>query len=215
MELLRNKYIKLFLYPTITVLLFILVGILFWRMATFLSASVRSTFVSQNQFAGQLIVINLPNVELVAKKLSVMLPEPTSNSAGETAPISETTISTTSTPITTSTTPITTVKEVATTSDSIMENKKDLTIEILNSTATRGLAGALKTVLENAGFIVRTIGNQATIEPITLIKVKESKNIYTNSIQELIALVGKKYSPQQEVLDEASTVDIQIVIGTR
>jgi hypothetical protein len=215
MELLRNKYIKLFLYPTITVLLFIVVGILFWRMAIFLSTSVRSTFFSQNQFAGQLIVINLPNLELVAKKLSVTLPETASTPIEIISPLDLIATSTpTSTPVTPSTTPVTIIEEVATTTISI-ENKKDLTIEILNSTATRGLAGVLKTTLENAGFVVITTGNQATIEPLTLIKVKASKNTYTTSLQELTTLVSKKYSPQQEMLDETSAVDIQIVIGTK
>lgn len=82
---------------------------------------------------------------------------------------------------------------------------KDVSIEILNSTGTSGLAGSAKELLEQEGYSVSDIGNY-TLD--TLIKTI----IYAKD--ESLAVQFLKYCPQAVIKkDENITYDICIVLG--
>ena len=96
------------------------------------------------------------------------------------------------------------------------EIKTELKIQVLNSTKTSGLAGSLKTELEQAGFADVQTGNSSPTEVATIIKIKTATaEKYPNSIIELKTIVGSKYQPTDQNHPDEDAFDIVIIIGAK
>ncbi|MFA6407212.1 MAG: LytR C-terminal domain-containing protein [Candidatus Paceibacterota bacterium] len=212
MDFLHNKKLQMIVYPSVMGIILIILGVVFWRSASFLATAVQQGFMANSEVGGEPLQINFPELLFVAKKLSIEVSQ-TGKSSAPSVTLPETPVITTSSEGIATSTPV-----VGTTTipETIVENKADLSISILNSTGIKGLAGTLKILLVANGFTVSTTGNQPATEPITLIKIKASKKSYTTSITELTSLVQQKYTVgTTEPLSEANTNDIVIVIGEK
>ena len=76
------------------------------------------------------------------------------------------------------------------------------------------MAGELKNLLTAAGFNISEIKNWPQLFENTLIKIKEDKKIYTETINEIKEIVSGKYaSAEIQTLEESSAFDIEIIIG--
>ncbi len=86
-----------------------------------------------------------------------------------------------------------------------------LKIAIYNTSGKTGAAGGLKTALEKTGFIVKTVGNKTTSVPVSLLRVKASSADYVPTLKDSLAKAS--FTPSDEVLPEADTFDVIIMIG--
>jgi hypothetical protein len=90
-----------------------------------------------------------------------------------------------------------------------------LKISVLNSTNRAGLAGEMKKILDQAGYPVENIGNQAKSEEATLIKIKSGLDRNASELLEISRLVDEKYDFIVETLGNDIRYDLQIVIGNK
>ncbi|MFA5000351.1 MAG: LytR C-terminal domain-containing protein [Patescibacteria group bacterium] len=91
----------------------------------------------------------------------------------------------------------------------------NLKISVLNSTNRAGLAGEMKKILDQAGYPVENIGNQAKSEEATLIKIKSGLDRNASELLEISRLVDEKYDFIVETLGNDIRYDLQIVIGNK
>ena len=89
-------------------------------------------------------------------------------------------------------------------------DKKSLTIEILNSTKTGGLASKLSDSIESEGFIVIKTGNEPKQYDITTLIIQKEKEKYVNT---LLAAIRKSYPDAVATTTENGTYEAVIVIG--
>ena len=186
---------KQIIYPLIITIFIILLIILLFSSIKFLSQNINRIFSSNTEaFNSQLLKLELDKFYFVAKRLGISIEQET---AIETTPTPTPTIEPTTEP-----TPTPTPVEL---------DKTSLKISVLNSTTTQGLAKTLKTSLEADGFSVQNTGNVSPPKENTIIKIKESKKIYSQSIKDV---VSEQYAlGEDETLEENNVYDVIIVIG--
>ncbi|MCX6756719.1 MAG: LytR C-terminal domain-containing protein [Candidatus Nomurabacteria bacterium] len=90
-------------------------------------------------------------------------------------------------------------------------DKHLITIKILNSTETSGLASSLEKKIIDEGFIVSKTGNESTNYEITTLLIQENKSEYSST---LLDAIQKTYPKAvAKTTTEASDVDAVIIIG--
>ena len=182
---------KQIIYPLIITIFIILLIVLLFSSIKFLSQNINRIFSSNTEtLNSQLLKLELDKFYFVAKRLGISIEL-------------ETTPQATPTPTpTTEPTPTPTPIEL---------DKTSLKISVLNGTATKGLAKTLKTSLETEGFSVQNTGNVSPPQENTIIKIKESKKIYSQSIKDV---VSKQYTlGEDQTLEESENFDVIIIIG--
>ncbi|MCX6756922.1 MAG: LytR C-terminal domain-containing protein, partial [Candidatus Nomurabacteria bacterium] len=90
-------------------------------------------------------------------------------------------------------------------------DKHLITIKILNSTETSGLASSLEKKITSEGFIVSKTGNEATNYEITTLLIQENKSEYSSTLLDAIHKIYPK--AVAKITTEASDVDAVIIIG--
>ena len=188
---LRYVRAKDLIYPAILSFFIIIVFVLFFIATGFISKNLGIAFTDDiNTDSGSL---NMANYTVVTKKLGI------NTEAKESTPPAQVSIDTSSLPEETTTTPIL--------------YRKNLTLYILNGTATSGLAGTLATSLESSGFAKAKTGNEKTLYATTTVAIKESKASFGPSILEAI----RKTYPDviSSISPESALFDVIIIIGTK
>ena len=179
------------IYPGIVLLFAIIVGVIFILATGFIAKNIDTAFSGDTGEDSS--SLNMENYTLVAKKLGIsteIRKEATSVSVETSVP---------SEPRATSTTQVL--------------DKKVLTLSILNSTSKSGIAGALATSLELAGFAKAKTGNEKTLYATTTVAIKESMSALGSSVIEIV----KKTYPEagSTISPETALFDVIITIGTR
>ncbi len=183
--------LKDLIYPGIIILFIIAVSILFFVATKFIADNIDTAF-SGDEGAGS-SSLNMQNYTLVAKKLGI-----TVETTKEVATVPEL-------PAVPSAPPATTTTQVL--------NNKAITINILNSTAKGGVAGALAQSLELAGFAKAKTGNEKTLYATTTVAIKESMSALSQS---LLEIVRKTYPDAvSATAPETALFDVVITIGTK
>lgn len=177
------------IYPGIILFFSIIVLVLFSLATQFIANNLNKAF--SGSIIGEIRTLNMENYILVAKKLGINTE--TKKVVGDTTPSPAT-----STP-----------EEV--TQPSL--DKKELSLQVLNSTKKSGLAGSLAKTLEEAGWSKATTGNQNKLIPTTTVLIKESLTSFGPEILEEV----KKIYPSATATTTAETAefDIVIIIGTK
>ena len=180
-----------FVYLSVILLFFVVVFILFIYSTNFILKNINK--ISSPDSAGNAQALDMTNYTLVSKRLDLPINTILENTVVPTAPVDN----------------AATMSTVPTTSKEL--DKKSITISILNSTSTKGVASTLSKALEKDGFSIATTGNAKKAYTSTTIQIKESKKEYTSLIEEAV----KKSYPKAvtEANKEASAFDIVIVIS--
>ncbi len=177
----KNVKLKKIIYPIILGVFFIVVILIFIYSAKFLVNSINRSLSLDVQYAeSRIIKINLEKFYRIAKKMGIEISKLTIDDLQLTSDqqqISNNNLQETTVVATTTAETIPIVVEL---------DKKAVKISVLNSTKIKGLAGEIKTLLENNGFIVGAIGNYDSIQEKTFIKIKESKKDYVSLIKEVL-----------------------------
>lgn len=181
------------LYPSILVVFFIVVGIVFFFATRFISQSINKVFSFEQSTETQ--ALDLARYALVAKKLGIPLETGAVGGATPVAPPIEAEVAP-SAPIS---------------AETILDESK-LSIAIYNGTKTAGLAGKLKSVLEEAGFTVKKTGNKSNDYPQTTIEIKEAVR---SALPRLEQLVGDRYEAIIKNAPADATYDVVIIIGNK
>lgn len=177
------------IYPGIFLFFIIIVCIVFFLATQFITKSINVAFSGDSENSSS--SLNMDNYTLVARKLGIKIADQNITPS----------IATSSTATTT----------IPTSPQSI--DKKSLTLNVLNSTTKRGIAGILAQNLEAAGFAKATVGNQNKLIPVTTIFIKDSKSSFT---QTLLDAVLKLYpTATATTTPESDKFDATIVIGTK
>lgn len=95
------------------------------------------------------------------------------------------------------------------------EDEDALTVEILNGSGESGVAGALRRILEDAGYTVSSTGNADNFEyELTTIQIKKSKNSELTALKKVLS---EDYSldPKVGTLAESSDADAIVIIGAK
>ncbi len=207
---------KKYVYPLISSIVLIVVLSLFLSAVRFLSSNFNKIFlIDQTAIEAQMTKLDQVNFDLAAKKLNIKVSEqaptpPAQEPAPETQEPESPTPPATTPEILGPAAPTPTPAPAP-----APEVKTELKIQVLNSTKTSGLAGTLKTELEQAGFTATT-GNSTPVLPATLIKIKAGKKTaYPTSLAEIRQVVDAKYEITEEVLEETNAQDIIIIIGSK
>ena len=179
------------IYPGIVLLFAIIVGVIFILATGFIAKNIDTAFSGDTGEDSS--SLNMENYTLVAKKLGIsteIRKEATSVSVETSVP---------SEPRATSTTQVL--------------DKKVLTLSILNSTSKSGIAGALATSLELAGFAKAKTGNEKTLYATTTVAIKESMSALGSSVIEIV----KKTYPEavSTISPETALFDVIITIGAK
>ena len=179
------------IYPGIVLLFAIIVGVIFILATGFIAKNIDTAFSGDTGEDSS--SLNMENYTLVAKKLGIsteIRKEATSVSVETSVP---------SEPRATSTTQVL--------------DKKVLTLSILNSTSKSGIAGALATSLELAGFAKAKTGNEKTLYATTTVAIKESMSALGSSV---IEIVKKTYREAVSTISpETALFDVIITIGAK
>lgn len=193
MNLKKIKFKKL-IYPIIFGTFIIIIVVVFISAAKFLSEAINRAFVLDARLAeSHLIKLDLPNFYLVAKKLGIEISQP-----GE------------QTPVEVINPPATTA---ATTTEEIPVDISLINLEILNGTATKGLAADWKEKFVVAGF------SEANIKTGNA----DNKNysgiaVYHNSDEKILAKITDVFSQNNisaktEIDSKLSNNSFTIIIG--
>jgi len=201
---LRAVTLRKAVYPTITVVLVAATTVCFISSARFLGTSVNRSLAVNTEEGTASPESTFTDFLTVANKLGIA----TSTEAG-TPPAPE---APATTPLTA---PATEPTATATTTTSTSD-RASVTIALLNSTKTIGLAADLKTILEAAGFRVTKTGNQSPTEAVTLVEAKVNIAANATFIADLRTAVSQKYAPADtQTLAEDSPYDVVVVIGEK
>lgn len=93
--------------------------------------------------------------------------------------------------------------------------KKDLKIQVLNGSGTKGTAGKMKDLLESNGYVVSDTGNASTFDyKETEVSVKEGKETFAETLK---TEISKEYtaSVSAKKLDASSSYDIRVTVGKK
>lgn len=184
-EIFKNFKKEDYLYLSIVILFFIAVIVVFSLAVRFLTVNINKVFYSENpQGSGGL---NMGDYALVTKKLNLDNKNTTTVEVAQKSPESQETA-------------------VLTVLD-----KHLITIKILNSTETSGLASSLEKKITSEGFIVSKTGNEATNYEITTLLIQENKSEYSSTLLDAIHKIYPK--AVAKITTEASDVDAVIIIG--
>lgn len=232
-EYFKNAKPMDFAYP-VTIIIYVIILVILFSIATkFINENINNKIPSpENKNVQHLL--NIDNYVLTAKKLNipVTLPEETSpedelpsgtaTGTPETDGASSTATSTidttaTSTPsdetaTTTAPTDVSTTTPETTKTATSTPSKSSVTITILNSTPTTGLASALAKKVTEAGFSEAKTGNQKTKLATTTIYIKETKKDFGLSIKEAVHTLYPSVVIGTTTPKETET-DIIIIIG--
>lgn len=184
---LKKIRLKQIIYPSIITVFLVVVIILLISSIKFLSQNINKIFSPDTDISSsQLLKVDLDRFYFVAKRLGISI-EP------ETAP------------------PMTPPLQIEPAPPPAELNKTSLKISVLNSAKIKGLAKNLKDSLETEGFSVENIGNTSPSRENTIVKIKESKEIYASLIKEVIS---QQYTlGDDEILGESENFDVIIIIG--
>jgi len=187
-----------FIYSGVIFLLVIIVIISFSYSTNFIVKNINKIFSPEDTGGAQ--ALNMENYLLVVKKLNLPLntqkedtPENTNTLIVEPViPPVEDTIIPTPAPI-------------------VELDKKSITINILNSTAKKGVASTLAKTLEDAGFSKAETGNEKKSYDLTTIIVSDAKKEYAPLVLEV---VSKSYPKAvTETATGETKFDVMIIIG--
>ena len=187
-----------FIYSGVIFLLVIIVIISFSYSTNFIVKNLNKIFSPEDTGGAQ--ALNMENYLLVVKKLNLPLntqkedtPENTNTLIVEPViPPVEDTIIPTPAPI-------------------VELDKKSITINILNSTAKKGVASTLAKTLEDAGFSKAETGNEKKSYDLTTIIVSDAKKEYAPLVLEV---VSKSYPKAvTETATGETKFDVMIIIG--
>lgn len=176
------------IYPGIILALIIIVAILFFLVAGFISKNINNAF--SGDMGGESSSLNMANYNLVAGKLGIS----TETQKGATVIPDE--------------------KETTATAETAPAvDKSELTINILNSTTKSGIATTLSKALQTAGFAKATTGNEKKTYANTTIFIKESRASFGPALLEEV----KKTYPGAVATTTADTApfDATIIIGSK
>jgi hypothetical protein len=201
-----KRKIQNFVYPALMLVFAVFVAIILTYAIRFLSGAINMVFKEATQNSGGLLRVNLVDYPLVAKKLGLKPVVEENAAIISEMPSPATTESVVAPP---TSTPASTV--AATSSASIAPDKAFLKINVLNGTTQSGVAGALKNILESAGFTVDKIGNSRPMRAETAIQIKNSKLDFLPALKE--AMSAQYPSPENIVLEEINVYDVIIIIG--
>lgn len=190
LESLKKIRPKDLIYSGILTLFIITVVIIFFISTRFISQNINRVFSSEGGESVQ--ALDLTRYMLTTKKLGIAVNISSENSgAPETIPL-----------------PLVSAPTIPT---KTVPDKQALTIEVRNSTAKKGVAGSLASLLKEAGFSAPSIGNEKTLYPKTTILVKESKYDYAPLLLETVL---RSYPGAfATTTPESALFDASIVIG--
>lgn len=192
---LRNKFSDTkpadFIYPGIILIFTIIVGILFFTSARFITKNINDAFSEHP--AGNESSLNMLNYTLVAKKLGISLEHENTQSTQIVQVVEPSAISTT-------------------TPTQILD-RKSITIRILNSTDKKGVATELSTFLESLGFSKAKLGDERKKYATTTLILKEGKKGFSD---EILIELQKKYSYAiASSTPDTALYDATIIIGEK
>lgn len=173
-------------YFAFTIIFFIAVGWCFVMSVRFISKSINQIFTLKE--TATVASLDIPRYTMIAKKLNI--PPDASKEASE----------------------FLRTKTNADISSTLTKNeKKLLTIAVLNSTKTPGIAKALAEILNNAGFPSVTTGNETLYYPVTTVFHITGKEMAARLI---LPIVRKTYPEARTATStKQTTSDITIIIG--
>lgn len=192
-ETLKSMKPRDFTYPGIFIVFLVIVGIIFYNTATFISQNINKVFSIQEGTTIQ--SLDLEQYKIVAQKLNI--PVITPEEAGEVVAVEA---------------PPTPDVSVTEDEESSLD-KKSISLRVLNSTTKAGLAGSLAKELSLAGFSTPTTGTLTKPIATTTIRIKESSVAYSSL---LLEVVKTKY-PDVQILTTTEDIsdDAIITIGIR
>lgn len=191
-EYIKNMRPRDIVYPGILVVFFGIIIVMFFFAAGFISKNVNKVFYFEESSASE--ALNLPQYELVAKKLNITVH---TQSDGD-LPVTEATQVVTA--------------EVAT-STTVVLDKSTITIIVKNSTTKKGVATTLAKTFEDAGFKKPLLGNEPKFYATTTVLTRESKKDYESILLEVV----RKSYPEAVSTTTADTgsADAIVVIGVK
>ena len=189
-----------FIYSGVIFLLVIIVIISFSYSTNFIVKNLNKIFSPEDTGGAQ--ALNMENYLLVVKKLNLPLntqkedtPENTNTLIVEPViPPVEDTIIPTPAPI-------------------VELDKKSITINILNSTAKKGVASTLAKTLEDAGFSKAETGNEKKSYDLTTIIVSDAKKEYAPLVLEVVSKSYPKAVTETATATGETKFDVTIIIG--
>ncbi|OGI63094.1 hypothetical protein A2818_01625 [Candidatus Nomurabacteria bacterium RIFCSPHIGHO2_01_FULL_40_12] len=189
-----------FIYSGVIFLLVIIVIISFSYSTNFIVKNINKIFSPEDTGGAQ--ALNMENYLLVVKKLNLPLntqkedtPENTNTLIVEPViPPVEDTIIPTPAPI-------------------VELDKKSITINILNSTAKKGVASTLAKTLEDAGFSKAETGNEKKSYDLTTIIVSDAKKEYAPLVLEVVSKSYPKAVTETATATGETKFDVTIIIG--
>lgn len=189
-------------YPTIMALFTLVIGVLFFGAARFLSTSINAAISSPDEaeIRAQLTHIDETNYARIEKKLHLPAIQPTISTNAQQMPAAETPSA---------------VEQIVE-RQGLTEQKTAFSLGIFNSTKKPGIAGTVKNDFAAAGFSVAKTGNTAPQEPQTILKIKERVQANSAIIEEMLAILKTRFTVgDPQLLEDASPYDIVIIIGER
>ncbi len=179
------------IYPGILFLFAIIVGFIFILATGFIAKNIDTAFSGDTGEGAS--SLNMQNYTVVAKKLGISMDAKRETTETPAAAIPS--------------------AETATTTPAEVLDKKAFTLSILNSTSKSGIAGALATSLESAGFAKAKTGNEKTLYATTTVAIKEGKSAIAQSLLEIVL---KSYPDAvSTTAPETALFDATITIGTK
>lgn len=199
---LRTMKLVEFVYPSIFILFFSIILVVFFFTMQFISQNINRTLSSEERASFQ--ALDIEKYKLVAKKLNISVNLLDNDSQGAPTPsITEVITATTTPAVTATSTPAEDIKEL---------DKKSITIFVKNSTNKNGVASALAKSLELSGFTKPHTGNEPTTYATTTIMLAENKSDYKIILLEEV----RKTYPNViiETAPKNDEFDVIVIIGT-
>lgn len=178
-------------YPGITLLFIIIVGVLFSFATQFITKNINEAF--SGDIGTESSSLNMANYTIVAKKLGIEVGVQKNIATHPASQIA------------------TTTETIAVEIPHVLD-KKSLTINILNSTTKKGVATTLAQTLESAGFSKATTGNEKKLYTTTTVFIKDDKRAYSSLILEAMS---KTYPDAIATTTTSGGFDVTIIIGTK
>jgi len=206
-------------YPAIVALFVAVIALVLSLSARFLTREINHSLSAGVAKQEADLVINMEGFTAVAKKIGITIAEQPREAQEETVPAA--TISVPSPVIEPPAIapetlpqeppPVVPIPEVP--AEAPVIERSSVTISVLNSTKTPGLAGKMKNALLAAGFISVATGNQSPALTETVVRMKASLGTLRNEIRDIVG--AQQYQFSVEELDPLSENDVTIIIGNR
>jgi hypothetical protein len=199
-KILKKLPLEKMIYPAISLALAIIIFILFIKSLLFLSGNINKAF-SNNFLNEKVLVVDKENYDIIRKRFGwPELQEAASTPAAA---------------------PAAGPAEASPAAAAISEGaavasttKASITIRVLNSTETNGLAKILKTGLAKAGYLNIKVGNLSPAISTTTIQAKTLIASQPALMDEVRQIVAEKYLPRTGAdLPDGADDDILITIG--